>query len=165
MAIRNVKVRNLAVFNQFEMECCDGVNVIVGENGTGKTHLLRCLYTIMNHHLWSDESKWLDGDYVPNMAYPYEALKRSHEYKSSEDNSLIGVDYYDTTLADQPDIANLELAVDFMWFKEPMKTRKKFKPHTWPPNDYKDIIFIPNKDMLLKGSFGNGKQIFKGYAL
>ena len=148
MAIRKIKVNNIAVFDEIEIDCCDGINVIVGENGTGKTHLLRSIYTVMHYHLWNDESQWLSLDYTPNIAYPYEALKRRHEYRTSEDNSSMGVCYFDTAYANEPGLANLQFTIDFVYFTGSIKSRTKFKPHTWPPLDHKDIIFIPNKDML-----------------
>ena len=44
MAIQKLAVENFTVFDKMEIEFCDGVNVFIGENGTGKTHLLKVLY-------------------------------------------------------------------------------------------------------------------------
>ena len=46
MAIKKIAIENFTVFNKIEINFCDGVNVLVGENGTGKTHLLKLLYTL-----------------------------------------------------------------------------------------------------------------------
>ena len=45
MKIENLKVKNVTVFKDIAMELVSGVNVLVGENGTGKTHLLKILYS------------------------------------------------------------------------------------------------------------------------
>ena len=54
MLIQKIRLENFTVFEKTEIECCAGVNVFVGENGTGKTHLIKLLYTfcewgIMNY--------------------------------------------------------------------------------------------------------------------
>ena len=44
MAIKSVKLENFTVFETIECEFTPGINVFIGENGTGKTHLLKALY-------------------------------------------------------------------------------------------------------------------------
>lgn len=44
MIIKRLELENFTVFNQFKMEFTKGVNIIVGENGTGKTHIMKLLY-------------------------------------------------------------------------------------------------------------------------
>jgi len=44
MAIKRITVNNFTVLEKFDAEFCDGVNVFIGENGTGKTHLLKIMY-------------------------------------------------------------------------------------------------------------------------
>lgn len=44
MIISNCKVDNFTVFDNASIEFCTGVNVIIGANGTGKSHLLKVLY-------------------------------------------------------------------------------------------------------------------------
>ena len=45
MIIKKLKLENYTVFENQQIEFSPGVNVIVGENGTGKTHLLKVLYS------------------------------------------------------------------------------------------------------------------------
>ena len=49
MAIKKIVLENFTVFTNIELNFCDGVNVIIGENGTGKTHLLKLLYALCNY--------------------------------------------------------------------------------------------------------------------
>lgn len=40
-------IRNLTVFKQADLDFAPGLNVIVGENGSGKSHLLKALYALI----------------------------------------------------------------------------------------------------------------------
>lgn len=42
--IKNINVKNFTVFENLNIEFCKGINVFIGENGTGKTHLLKMMY-------------------------------------------------------------------------------------------------------------------------
>lgn len=45
MNIVSVKLDNFTVFKDIELKFDKGINVFIGENGTGKTHLLKVLYS------------------------------------------------------------------------------------------------------------------------
>ena len=49
MAIPKIAIRNFTVFENIEIDFCEGINVFIGENGTGKTHLLKLLYAHCVH--------------------------------------------------------------------------------------------------------------------
>ena len=50
MAIKCVDIKEYRVFkDKFSLEFCKGANVIIGENGTGKTTLLRTIYRDSKH--------------------------------------------------------------------------------------------------------------------
>ena len=44
--IEIIRLENFTVFENFKLELSRGVNIFVGENGTGKTHLLKILYAV-----------------------------------------------------------------------------------------------------------------------
>ncbi len=46
MTINGIKIDNFTVFKRAEIAFCPGVNVIIGANGTGKSHLLKLLYAM-----------------------------------------------------------------------------------------------------------------------
>ncbi|MFI3199953.1 MAG: AAA family ATPase [Eubacteriales bacterium] len=46
MSIESVTIKNFTVFNNIEVAFSKGINVIIGENGTGKTHLMKAMYAI-----------------------------------------------------------------------------------------------------------------------
>jgi predicted ATPase len=45
--LNNLTVKNLTVFPEIRLQFSQNLNVIVGENGTGKTHLLKILYSAL----------------------------------------------------------------------------------------------------------------------
>ena len=44
MALTKVKFENFTVFKDLEVEFSPGINALIGENGTGKTHLMKVCY-------------------------------------------------------------------------------------------------------------------------
>lgn len=47
MAITKVTIKDFLVFkDEFAIDFCPGVNVLIGSNGTGKTTILKCLYDL-----------------------------------------------------------------------------------------------------------------------
>jgi predicted ATP-dependent endonuclease of OLD family len=46
--LTRVKIENFTVFKNVDIELSPGINIFIGENGTGKTHLLKLLYSICN---------------------------------------------------------------------------------------------------------------------
>jgi predicted ATP-dependent endonuclease of OLD family len=44
---KRMTISNLTVFPQASLEFGDNLNVIVGENGSGKTHLLKMAYSVL----------------------------------------------------------------------------------------------------------------------
>lgn len=45
MNLKSIKIENFTVFDKMAMDFCNGINVFIGENATGKTHLLKVLYS------------------------------------------------------------------------------------------------------------------------
>ena len=50
MTIQKLTVENFTVFENLEIDLCNGINIFIGENGTGKTHLLKLLYSVALLH-------------------------------------------------------------------------------------------------------------------
>ena len=45
MIIKKIKLENFTVFENHQIDFCPGINVVIGENGTGKTHIMKVLYS------------------------------------------------------------------------------------------------------------------------
>lgn len=46
--INRLKLKNFTAFDELLMDFSPGINLIIGENGTGKTHILKLLYAILS---------------------------------------------------------------------------------------------------------------------
>lgn len=46
MAIHKIQLQNFTIFKDLTVQLSPGVNVLVGENGTGKTHFLKAIYAL-----------------------------------------------------------------------------------------------------------------------
>ena len=44
MSIKSIELKNFTVFNDLKLNFSKGINILVGENGTGKTQLLKAIY-------------------------------------------------------------------------------------------------------------------------
>ena len=44
MPLTKIEVKNFTVFEDISIPFCEGVNVLVGENGVGKTHIMKVAY-------------------------------------------------------------------------------------------------------------------------
>lgn len=44
MSINKILLKNFTVFKEMELAFSSGINIIIGENGTGKTHILKSIY-------------------------------------------------------------------------------------------------------------------------
>jgi AAA15 family ATPase/GTPase len=59
MNIKSVNIKNFTVFDDFELDLSLGINIIIGKNGTGKTHLLKGIYTVCDRINY--EAKYTTG--------------------------------------------------------------------------------------------------------
>ena len=51
MPLTGVKLENFTVFEKLEMEFSPGINVLIGPNGSGKTHLMKVLYSAIRANI------------------------------------------------------------------------------------------------------------------
>jgi len=54
MKIKDLSLKNFTAFEQAKFNFCDGINVLIGANGTGKTHAMKVMYAVVPnfHYLW-----------------------------------------------------------------------------------------------------------------
>lgn len=45
MKLKRIEIENYTVFKKFQLNFNSGINVFIGDNGTGKTHLMKLLYS------------------------------------------------------------------------------------------------------------------------
>ena len=76
MAIENVKLTGISVFKRVDLNMSPGINIIIGENGTGKTHLLKMIYFAYSDKKYILEEKYIrkyheESIYEPNVVVTY----------------------------------------------------------------------------------------------
>jgi AAA15 family ATPase/GTPase len=67
--ITRLKVENFTAFDSLELEFGEGIQVFVGANGTGKTHLLKIMYALMQTH-FTDQNDEAFSQTVAKMFRP-----------------------------------------------------------------------------------------------
>ena len=67
MSVRKIRVNNYSVFADMEIDTEANVNVLVGQNGTGKTHLLKYIYVASK----LDKSK-VNIDFLRQYGVPFD---------------------------------------------------------------------------------------------
>ena len=55
--LTKLELKNFTAFSAAEFQFCKGLNIIVGENGTGKTHILKAAYAAISMSAKSDSDK------------------------------------------------------------------------------------------------------------
>ncbi len=50
MYIKNINIKNFTVFKKVNMNFSKGINIFIGENGTGKTHLMKMMYAPISYN-------------------------------------------------------------------------------------------------------------------
>jgi len=67
MAIKSIHMENFTVFENMMVELSSGINIFIGENSTGKTHLLKALYAyceceiLETYELADKGCAWIDN--------------------------------------------------------------------------------------------------------
>ena len=46
MYIENIELKNFTTFRNCKIDFSNGINIFIGENATGKTHLLKAIYCL-----------------------------------------------------------------------------------------------------------------------
>jgi len=141
MAITSLRLQNFTVFEDFEMNLSPGINVIIGENGTGKTHLLKAIYSFCECEIGvaSDCDAWVT-DFGAKISECFRVDSLHELHNNNRDSGLYadGIVVSFTT-KNKPDPYE-------MWFRNnavemylsPNKNKKR------PGSS----MYIPSKDML-----------------
>lgn len=57
MAVNNINIENFLIFNKVDIEFSPKVNIAIGENGIGKTNLLKTIYSVSEMAVRNDKSR------------------------------------------------------------------------------------------------------------
>lgn len=82
--IEKLHLKNFTAFEKLKMEFCPGINLIIGENATGKTHILKIMYSILSA-LKDKSDSWGIQDKITNVFLPeYKKIHRLIKKRKKE---------------------------------------------------------------------------------
>lgn len=124
MNIKNVTIKNFTVFEEIEVNFSKGINIIIGENGSGKTHLLKLIYGI---------GETMDHKNPCHISKDYFKTTSSNLIKKDDLNSDVIIKYSD----------NKEVSYVFPKLDDGIESMGYIGNEVIPKS-----IFIPAKEML-----------------
>ena len=133
MTLTRIKLERFTAFEKLDVPLCSGINVFIGENGTGKTHLLKVAYAACDI---TKTKKSLAGKLIATFL-PYERRIGRLVYRSGKSSRAV-VEVYRGDLKVRNSFSNHS--------KEPKSARIIGKSH-WVENEIVSA-FIPVKEML-----------------
>jgi AAA domain, putative AbiEii toxin, Type IV TA system/AAA domain len=71
--LARLTLKNLTVFADVEFPFAQGLNVVIGQNGTGKTHVLKAAYTVAAVSAWGEKES---GATTPTKSYLETAIAK-----------------------------------------------------------------------------------------
>ncbi|MDD5277611.1 MAG: AAA family ATPase [Methylovulum sp.] len=150
--IKSISIENFTVFNKEDLVFSDGLNMVIGENSTGKSHLLKLLYTLMlslnsisdNDEAIQDAIQHEYEGYIPNLLQDH----FMNIFKPDDLNSLISNNKKGCLL----DINLGEFSINFELIESEYVEdiyHIEADYYLLPSNFFqKNCVFIPAKEML-----------------
>ena len=147
--ITRVRLKNVTVFRSADMAFSNGVNIFIGENGTGKTHLMKVLYSACSIVDQKEErtlDQKLKAVFLPNSIG--RLVHRSQGRGACELTVYKSIEGKDSSISCKISTLN----------------KVEIKDKTWKSQTPFESIFIPVKDMLANApgfrSLVSQKKIF-----
>lgn len=137
--LTKIKFDKFTVFKKAEIQFSPGINIFIGENGTGKTHVLKAAYAACD----ISKSKGGFAEKINNVFYP--SGKQIGRLALRSNVSTTGaLEVFRTTSAGKP----ITLRLSFSNHTSlPDKAKISGSPKEWK-NDPFEAAYIPVKDML-----------------
>ncbi|MBU0692783.1 AAA family ATPase [bacterium] len=133
--VTSLRLKNFTAFEDLDFRPSEGINVLVGSNGTGKTHVMKLIYSLLSYtHFGKQVEEKILGVFLPTPMNLGRLVRR----RRGVDNTEVKL-----TLADK-------LTVDIEW-----NSRSKEKAYRKNPiialalkRKPESVIYIPVKEML-----------------
>lgn len=133
--LTGIKIENFTAFDNLEIELSEGINVLIGANGTGKTHLMKLLYGAMQQ---ADSSavktmdQTLQGLFLPDSLG--RLVKRSLGRGKGE---------FTVTRKEEDGVErSIRYELSTLGKSQTINSR------TWSRQKQYNVVYIPVKDML-----------------
>ena len=135
MTITRVKLQNFTVFESLDLEPSPGINVLVGANGTGKTHFLKACYAACVTYVPGEDAFLgkLVNIFLPSNNHPLGLVKRQPGDKTANIAVSLGSRVLESHLTKS--------------WGDPPTPRMGTSGHNWE-NTKVDSVYIPPKEML-----------------
>ena len=134
--ISRVSFENFTVFSELKLNFSEGLNVMIGENGTGKTHILKAIYaacSVRDSRVNIDFGQKLQNVFLPNTIgrLVHRGIGRSQGK----------VSVYSKNLPKSQDESYISCTISTV-------NNAKIKASKWFEDKRSSAIYIPVKDML-----------------
>lgn len=156
--LKYLTLRNFTVFKEAELVFSPGLNVIIGENGTGKTHLLKLGYLLINAgFLWEDDARHSEERIVSYLSERIRGIFRPDKVgnlTTSDSDGKTTVDCWTHSLASKN---NPEILDTILWrfnftnrakeniALDPLRKSGIDKTNKLP---FSKSVFLPSKEMI-----------------
>ncbi|HFD86240.1 MAG TPA: ATP-binding protein [Gammaproteobacteria bacterium] len=164
--LKELSLKNFTAFSRADFKFCEGLNVIVGENGTGKTHVLKLAHIFSN--AWQDKlstpgstGKEELQDYLSerilNVFKPEKIgnLARSSASKETVISAkVMGLSHFVDREANVGETPFRHEDIHLYWqIKFSERSQKKIKLERFPSTGNQSIgvghsVFLPSKEMI-----------------
>lgn len=131
--IEELALENFTAFGQNKFDFCPGINLFIGENGTGKTHLLKLLYATLDAYTDRDASDALAGKLVRVFLPKDRSIGRLVR-------RVKGSSFSNVTIRRDGSLLSLK-------FSNHMKDKIELQG-AWKSKDKEPCVYIPVKEML-----------------
>lgn len=133
--ITRFKALNFTVFTDLNVEFSSGINIFVGQNGTGKTHLMKAVYSaccLIDKKIDTPFDRKINGVFAPNSIgrLVHRAVGRNSGH---------------ITIYRQKDNEAKERSITL---KLTNQNKAEVKQNAWTIDESVEAVFIPVKDML-----------------
>ena len=151
MYIKSFDLKNFTIFNDFHLDVDSRINVFVGENGTGKTHLLKAIYAACE--ISKDNS--LGANFLEKCFKKYGSVELFRGYKNQELDIYLNADCNNReyiavslTVPVVRVVKNSTNGANNVLFDDKVNARDgSYQIHLQKDVIF-DAVFIPCKDML-----------------
>ncbi|RKZ50439.1 MAG: hypothetical protein DRR16_08590 [Candidatus Parabeggiatoa sp. nov. 3] len=141
MPIKSLNIENFTLFGKEKLIFSNGLNIIIGENDTGKSHLLRLLYALIESNnlviqLKADNKRYLLRKSIPQKLIDiFKPEELAHLIKYGQNKSHIQIEF-------------TEYSIKFN-LTQKTKIQVNIDKNDTPKNLIKqDSLFIPTKEIL-----------------
>lgn len=138
--ITKVRFEKFTAFSSLDVECSPGVNVFVGTNGTGKTHILKTIYAACDiTKTKKGFAEKINKVFLPSKEQIGRLVKRSSVSTAGFCEVVRKLPESDETIKIRISISNHTKTVD--------KAKVSGAPKSWSENEI-ESVYVPVKEML-----------------